>query len=100
MNKMSLFCVACLVFLQAMGIRAYGADAKSEIKNLEQEWEKALKAKDAAGIMKFYEPGMKLFVFDVVPPRQYVGNNAYKKDWEDTFNMFDGAITFEINDLH
>ena len=36
----------------------------------------------------------------MVPPRQYVGWDAYKKDWEDFFAHFDGPITVELTDLH
>jgi ketosteroid isomerase-like protein len=40
------------------------------------------------------------FVFDVVPPRQYVGAKAYRKDWKDFFASFPGPVeTFEISDL-
>jgi ketosteroid isomerase-like protein len=41
----------------------------------------------------------KLFVFDVVPPHQYAGSDAYERDWENTLDMLDGTITFEISDL-
>jgi len=46
-----------------------------------------------------YATGDSLFVFDVVPPRQYVGFNAYKKDWQDTLALFDGSVTFVLSDL-
>lgn len=99
MKNLSLFLGACIVLLPSIGIRAYGADARAEIKKLEDQWANAVKRKDATAVMKCYEPGKKLFVFDVVPPRQYTGSDAYKKDWEDTFDMLDGPITFEISDL-
>jgi ketosteroid isomerase-like protein len=38
-------------------------------------------------------------VFDVVPPRQYVGAKAYRKDWADYLGSFNGALKFEISDL-
>jgi ketosteroid isomerase-like protein len=44
-------------------------------------------------------PDQSLFVFDVTPPRQYVGAAAYRKDWTDFFNLFDGPVAFDINDL-
>jgi ketosteroid isomerase-like protein len=50
--------------------------------------------------MKNYAPGSELFVFDVTPPRQYVGFDAYKKDFEDFFAAFPGPIDkFEVQDL-
>jgi ketosteroid isomerase-like protein len=72
---------------------------EAQIKALEQTFQEAFKAKDVDAIMKVYAPGDQLFVFDVVPPRQYVGSDAYKKDWEDTFAAFDGPVTFELTDL-
>ena len=80
-----------------------GAGAKSndeaQIRTLEQNFSDAVKAKDIAKIMANYQPGEKLVVFDVTPPREYVGWEAYKKDWQDFLDMFDGPITFDINDL-
>ena len=46
------------------------------------------------------EPGSELFVFDLTPPRQYVGFEAYKKDWENFFAAFPGPVDrFEVQDL-
>jgi ketosteroid isomerase-like protein len=55
------------------------ADAQGDIKALEDRFIAALKAKDLDAIMKVYVPDQTLFVFDVVPPRQYVGAAAYRK---------------------
>ena len=49
--------------------------------------------------MKNYLGGEGLFVFDVLPPRQYVGADAFHKDWEGFFGRFDGPITFENSDM-
>ena len=49
------------------------ADARADIKALEERFIAAVKAKDLDAIMKVYVPDQTLFVFDVVPPRQYVG---------------------------
>jgi ketosteroid isomerase-like protein len=57
------------------------ADAPADIRALEDRFVAALKAKDVDAIMKVYAPDQTLIVFDVVPPRQYVGAAAYRKDW-------------------
>ncbi len=50
--------------------------------------------------MKGYAPGAELIVFDVVPPRQYVGFDAYKKDWQEFFAALPGPVDqFELTDL-
>jgi hypothetical protein len=51
--------------------------------------------------MGSYVPDESLFVFDAIPPRQYVGAKAYRKDLEDFFASFPGPVeTFEIADLN
>jgi ketosteroid isomerase-like protein len=75
--------VASAIFV-ALSILAFcppaRADARSDIRALEDRFVAALKAKDVDAIMKAYTPGQTLVVFDVVPPRQYVGAAAYRKD--------------------
>ena len=73
---------------------------EQEIRALEDRFVAAVKAKDVEAIMKGYAPGAELFVFDVVPPRQYVGFDAYEKDWQEFFAGFPGPIDqFELTDL-
>ena len=94
--------VACAILVAltflAIGTRAR-ADARSDIKALEDRFVTAFKAKDLDAIMKVYEPGQALVVFDVVPPRQYVGTAAYRKDWQTFLDSFNGPITVELTDL-
>jgi len=80
---------------------AADADAGDEakIRALEARFTAAFNAKDIDTIMKVYVPGNSLVVFDVVPPRQYVGTQAYRKDWESFFATFKGPVKFEISDL-
>jgi ketosteroid isomerase-like protein len=75
------------------------ADARADIKSLEDRFAAAVKAKDLDGIMKVYVPNQTLVVFDVIPPRQYVGAAAYRKDWQAFLDTFDGPVTFELSDL-
>jgi uncharacterized protein (TIGR02246 family) len=77
-----------------------GSKDEQEIRALEDRFATAFRAKDVDAIMKGYAPGAELFVFDVVPPRQYVGFDNYKKDWQDFFSAFPGAVDkFEVQDL-
>jgi uncharacterized protein (TIGR02246 family) len=91
------------VILAALSIVAFGsparADAGADIRALEERFVAAFKAKDVDAIMKVYAPDQTLVVFDVVPPRQYVGAAAYRKDWQTFFGSFDGPITVELTDL-
>jgi len=75
------------------------ASDEAEIKALEQRFAAAFKAKDVKAIMACYVSDQSLVVFDVVPPRQYVGAQAYQKDFEEFFATFPGPIEFELSDL-
>ena len=91
------------VILAALSMVAFGsparADAGADIRALEERFVAAFKAKDVDAIMKVYAPGQTLVVFDVVPPRQYVGAAAYRKDWQTFFGSFEGPITVELSNL-
>src|ERR1700682_944616 len=77
-----------------------GNKDEQEIRALEERFAAAFRAKDVPAIMKSYAPGSELLVFDVSPPRQYVGFDAYKKDFEDFFAAFPGPVDkFEVQDL-
>jgi len=89
--------------LFVLSIVAFGtpawADAAADIRALEDRFVAAFKAKDVDAIMKVYAPDQTLVVFDVVPPRQYVGAAAYRKDWQTFLGGFEGPITVELTDL-
>jgi uncharacterized protein (TIGR02246 family) len=77
---------------------AKGGD-KAQIAALEKSFAAAVNAKDVAKVMSVYAKD-GLFVYDVAPPRAYVGWEAYKKDWEGFFKeAFPGALKFTISDL-
>lgn len=101
-RKLNIGIAACAVSI-ALSIIAFGAparaDARADIKSLEDRFVAAFKAKDVEAIMKAYAPGQALVVFDVVPPRQYVGVAAYRKDWQTFLGSFEGPITVELTDL-
>src|ERR1700679_691287 len=93
----ALTCAVAFVASQT-DVRAASGDEAS-IRALEKRFVAAVNAKDVSAIMKVYVPDESLFVFDVVPPRQYVGAKAYAKDWTDVLSMFNGPLKFEISDL-
>jgi ketosteroid isomerase-like protein len=90
--------VAATVLWHGAAVAA-GASDEAQIKALEDRFAAAFNAKDVDAIMKVYVPGQSLFVFDLVPPRDYVGAAAYRKDWENFLASFDGPIKFQITDL-
>jgi len=95
-----LFAGAFLMTLSSLALSpSANADARADIKALEARFIAAFKAKDIDAIMRVYVPDQTLFVFDVVPPRQYVGAEAYRKDWQEFLDNFDGPITVELSEL-
>jgi ketosteroid isomerase-like protein len=102
MSKLTVAVTPC-IFAVAFGasqtsVRAASSDEAS-IRALENRYVAAVNAKDVSAVMKVYVPDESLFVFDVLPPRQYVGAKAYAKDWTDVFSMINGPLKLEISDL-
>jgi ketosteroid isomerase-like protein len=74
-----------------------GPSDKAQIDALEKRFAAAFNAKDVNAIMAVYAR-QGLFVFDVTPPREHVGWDDYKKDWEDFLGSVRGPVKFEISD--
>ncbi|WP_293366688.1 nuclear transport factor 2 family protein [Phenylobacterium sp.] len=97
-----------LSFVMAGG--AFAADApaaapaaaapsdKAQIEGLEKGFIAAFNAKNTKKVMTYYAH-QGLFVFDVTPPREYVGWAAYKKDFDDLFAAFPGPVSMKISDV-
>lgn len=68
-----------------------------QIRTLIDNWANAIRAKDVDGLMSHYTPD--ILVFDLAPPLQYAGIDAYRKNFEEWFSSFQGSIGCEIRDL-
>jgi ketosteroid isomerase-like protein len=103
MRNSGLWIVAGLMVVSlhaAASQTAGGNKDEQEIRSLEGRFAAAVRAKDVDSIMKNYAPGPEMFVFDVTPPRQYVGFDAYRKDWQNFFAAFPGPVDkFEVQDI-
>jgi ketosteroid isomerase-like protein len=55
-------------------------------------------AKDVDLMMSLFSPDM--VSFDIIPPLQYVGSDAYRKVWQETFALFQDPIDIEISNLN
>ncbi len=98
---LSLSILAVAVYAAANRLYAQAkSNDEAQIRALEERYAAAFRAKDIDTIMKAYARGAELFVFDVTPPRQHVGFDDYKKDWQDLFAAFPGPVDkFEVQDL-
>jgi len=72
---------------------------EAQIKALLDRWAKAFEARDINGIMSNYAPGDAVVAYDVVPPLQYKGKEAYRKDYLEFLGQYDGPIQVEYRDM-
>ena len=80
-----------------MAPKGSAATDEAHIRRLIDNWAEALRAKDINGLMAHYTPD--ILVFDLAPPLQYVGIDAYRKNFEEWFASFQGPIGYEIRGL-
>jgi uncharacterized protein (TIGR02246 family) len=76
------------------------ANANAEIQQLFARWAKAFEAKDVNGVMAMYAPGRTFTAYDIVPPLQFKGADAYRRDYADFFALFEGPLHVELRDDH
>jgi uncharacterized protein (TIGR02246 family) len=68
------------------------------IRELVENWARAVRAKDLDGILANHSTDM--LMFDVPPPVQSRGIEAYRKTWDLFFSWSDDPVVFDINDIH
>lgn len=83
---------------QAQPKHIMGSASEAEIREVLHKWEAAFSARDLDAVMAFYAPGV--VTYDVDPPLQYVGKDAYRKDWADYFARYTGRLSVESRDVH
>ena len=88
--------ISTTVCLAVARSAATKTDDGASIRALEDKRSKAVNARDLDGIMACYVPDESLFVFDLIPPRQYVGANAYRENWK---GFLADPVKFEVSDL-
>jgi uncharacterized protein (TIGR02246 family) len=94
------FLISTLTLLLSLPLAAAPTSVRdAEIRRLLERWEKAFRAKDLNAVMALYAPGEALVAFDVVPPLAKVGREAYRKNYEEFFSMYEGPLEVEIRDL-
>jgi uncharacterized protein (TIGR02246 family) len=71
--------------------------AEAEVRELMDNWLRAVRTKNVNGVMSHYAPD--IVTFDIAPPLQYRGADAYRRNWEEWFPTFRGPIGYEMRDL-
>jgi ketosteroid isomerase-like protein len=86
--------------IYGVAIRAEAkGDPKADITALENALAAAVQAKDLDKTLSYYEMSDRLLLFDAIPPRQYAGADAVRKDFKGFYDNFVGPIKFELTDL-
>ena len=75
------------------------AGSADEIKAIQLSIASAAEKRDLDGIMSHYLPGDKLFVFDMYPPRAYIGWEAFRGDWKNFLDALKGPISYKLGEL-
>jgi uncharacterized protein (TIGR02246 family) len=88
--------IGCAVALTCASLAQAKHDELAQIKALEDAQEKAANARDLDGVMAAYVDDGSLFVFGVVPPRQYIGAIAYRESWK---AFLAGPISYQTSDF-
>ena len=77
-------CAAAVMTPGAVAVTAAAAPARPMFEQMA--------ARDIDKLMSCYVSDDSLVLFDAVPPRQYVGAKAVRKDYEDFLSVFPGTI--------
>jgi uncharacterized protein (TIGR02246 family) len=67
------------------------------ISELVENWARAVRAKDLDGILANHSTDV--LMFDVPPPVQSRGIEAYRKTWDLFFSWSDDPVVFDIKDI-
>jgi uncharacterized protein (TIGR02246 family) len=98
-RTLTALCAAILGSAVAVAADSPAAEPdKAAIQSLENTYNEGFNSKDVDKVMSVYAPGKQLFVFDVVPPREYSSWEAYKKDWEGLFAAYPGSVKNTISE--
>ena len=70
---------------------------QAKIREIIEDWVKAIRAKDVKSVMAQYAPDV--LSFDLIQPLQQRGADAIRKRVEDWFSTYEGPIGYEMRDL-
>jgi uncharacterized protein (TIGR02246 family) len=80
-----------------MAVEEHKKNDEAAIQRLLDDCIRSLHDKNIEGVMSLY--AQEVVSFDIVPPLRYIGADAFRKRWEETFSSFQGPIDYEIADL-
>jgi ketosteroid isomerase-like protein len=75
------------------------AEAEAKVKQAEENLIKAVNSRNVDAIMACYSAKPDLVVFDLIPPLQYAGPDAWRKNWEGFLKSIKGTMKVEQSGL-
>ena len=70
---------------------------ETAIRNLIEDWAAAVRVKDFDGILRHHSP--EIVMFDVPPPLQSKGLDAYRRTWELFFSWTHEPVMFDVVEM-
>lgn len=70
---------------------------ETAIRELVESWARAVRAKDLDGILVHHSAD--ILMFDVPPPLESRGIDAYRKTWDPFFAWSDEPVVFDIDEM-
>jgi uncharacterized protein (TIGR02246 family) len=80
-----------------MSERPNNAQDEAAIRTLVQDWAAAVRARDLPGVLRHHAADMVMF--DVPPPLQLKGIDAYRESWDQFFTWSRDPIAFDIGEM-
>lgn len=71
---------------------------EARIRRLFDEWTNAVREKNIETLMCYYAPD--IVAYDLIPPMQFKGIDAYRNAWQTGFDCMTGDVEFETRDVH
>jgi uncharacterized protein (TIGR02246 family) len=81
-----------------MGTNNNDTPDEAAIRDLVENWAKAVRNKNLSGILANHSPDV--LMFDVPPPMQSKGIAAYKKTWDLFFSWSQDSGVFDISEMN
>jgi len=75
-----------------------GPTAEAEVRRIVEDWAAAVRRRDFAAILRNHSPD--ILMFDVPPPFQSKGIDAYRKTWDLFFAWAPEPAVFDIKEMH
>jgi uncharacterized protein (TIGR02246 family) len=81
-----------------MTVEENRANDEAAIREMVDGFVKAIRAKDITRVMSVF--AQDVVSFDIAPPLQHGGGDVFMKRWQELFDSYQGAIDYEVRDLH